>query len=276
MALKRKIESKTSENTKTSKLELTEAKKKALTKNELLVKFNDLVKVNEDLIKVHNDDLKRIDHLEKTVALLQKQKPTTDIEKVEVEAQTDDSETCNECEFPVRDIWELGEHIYEFHTLKTYGEFVCTFCNERFGRKRDLMVHRKIDHEEKVGKCRSFSSGNCIYGTNECWWRHERNLELRDSEHSCGVCDENFNDRSKLMLHRKNKHTETVRACSHAMNGSCHFGSNKCWFLHEDLSTINTNEKSEKLDKSDKEVMEKMFDMMEKFSERIVQLENII
>jgi hypothetical protein len=195
MALKRKIESKTSVITKTSKLELTEAKKKALTKNELLVKYNALVKVNEDLVKVHDDDRKRIDHLEKTVELLQKDKSTTDIEKVEVEVQTDDSETCNECEFPARDIWELGEHIYEFHTLKTYGEFVCTFCNDKFGRKRDLMVHRKIDHEEKVGKCRSFTTGTCIYGTNECWWRHERNIELRETEYSCGACDEKFKDK---------------------------------------------------------------------------------
>jgi hypothetical protein len=78
------------------------------------------------------------------------------------------------------------------------------------------------------------------------------------------------------MMHRKNNHTEYVSACSHALNGSCHFGSKKCWFLHDDVSTTNTNEKTGKLDKSDKEVMEKMFDMMEKFSEQIFHLENII
>ena len=77
-------------------------------------------------------------------------------------------------------------------------------------------------------------------------------------------------------MHRKSKHSENVSACSHAMNGKCHFGSKKCWFLHDDLSSINTNENTEKGDKCDKEVMEKMFNMMEKFSERIVHLQNII
>ena len=77
-------------------------------------------------------------------------------------------------------------------------------------------------------------------------------------------------------MKRKSKHSENVSACSHAMNGKCHFGSKKCWFLHDDLSSINTNENTEKGDKCDKEVMEKMFNMMEKFSEHIVHLENII
>ena len=116
--MKRKIESKAPGVTKTSKLEVTEAKKKAQTKNELMVKYNDLLKVHEDLIKVHKNSLLRIDSLEKDFALQEKKDSSS---KQEVEVQTDDSETCNECEFPARDIWELGEHIYEFHTLKSYG-----------------------------------------------------------------------------------------------------------------------------------------------------------
>ena len=56
-------------------------------------------------------------------------------------AQTDDiDDQCNECEYPANDIWELGEHIYEFHTIKTFGKFVCHFCDERFGGKSDLAI----------------------------------------------------------------------------------------------------------------------------------------
>ena len=81
----------------------------------------------------------------------------SNLEHIEVSAQTDDiDEQCNECEYPANDIWELGEHIYEFHTIKTFGKFVCHFCDERFGGKGDLMLHRKKEHITKVSICRDF------------------------------------------------------------------------------------------------------------------------
>ena len=152
------------------KLDITEAKKKAMTKNELMAKYNDLLSANEDLRKVNDDNIKRIDSLEKDIVMMKKEESISKNEQIEVEVQTDDSETCNECEFPAKDIWELGEHIYEFHTLKDYGEFVCSFCNERFGRKKDLIGHRKKDLMEKVSACISFITGrSCTYGSEACW-----------------------------------------------------------------------------------------------------------
>ena len=58
------------------------------------------------------------------------------------------NQQCNECEFPANDIFELGEHIYEFHTQKAHGKFACNFCGERFWIKDDLMLHRKTFHVE--------------------------------------------------------------------------------------------------------------------------------
>ena len=105
-------------------------------------KYNILVKEHEELIKLHSENLKRIDNLELTIMKIKKEEKGS-IKKVHVDVQTSDSETCNECDFPANDIWELGEHIYEFHTLKDHGDFACTFCYEKFGRKKGLTVHRK-------------------------------------------------------------------------------------------------------------------------------------
>ena len=155
MAQKRKLtESKVPEVPeliKSSKLEITEAKKKALTKNEITIKFNTLLLKHEELLKAHQESLQKIDHLEKEIESKKtekREKVVSDGQKNHIDVQTDDSETCNECEYPAKDIWELGEHIYEYHTLKDHGEFACTFCYEKFGRKRDLMVQRKNYHQE--------------------------------------------------------------------------------------------------------------------------------
>ena len=139
---------------KTSKLEITEGKKKALTKNEITIKFNTLLLKHEELLKAHQESLQKIDHLEKEIESKKtekREKVVSDGQKNHIDVQTDDSETCNECEYPAKDIWELGEHIYEYHTLKDHGEFACTFCYEKFGRKRNLGNLGNIFIQKKVG-----------------------------------------------------------------------------------------------------------------------------
>ena len=145
-------------------------------------------------MKLYQENLIRIDKLENTIIKIRKEEEES-IEKAHVEAQTDDSVTCNECEFPANDIWELGEHIYEFHTLKDHGDF---------GGKRDLMVHRKNYHEDKVGVCRSYSSGNCTYTRDDCWWKHEKTTN--NNEYICTHCDEKFNTKNKWYTHRTKVH----------------------------------------------------------------------
>ena len=260
---------------KASKLEISEATKKAMTKNELMNKYNTLIKEHEDLVKLHEENLQRIKDLEKTIKKIKEEDNNQKVH-VDVDVQTDDSETCLECEFPANDIWELGEHIYEFHTLKDHGDFACTFCYEKFGRKRDLMVHRKKDHEEKVVICTEYTTGTCTYNREECWWRHEKNNN--EDGYSCADCDKTFKNRGDLMKHRKNAHIESVSTCRHALNGRCHFSSKDCWFIHEDERMgKNINEKDNELknlETPDNEVTERLMNMMEKFTKRIVELEH--
>ena len=112
------------------------------------------------------------------------------------------------------------------------------------------MVHRKNYHEDKVCVCISYSSGNCTYTRDDCWWKHEKTTN--NNEYICTHCDEKFKNRGDFMKHRKSRHVERVIVCNHALNGKCHFSNNDCWFRHENES------KNENLsNESDKNIIEK-------------------
>ena len=78
-----------------------------------------------------------------------------------------------------------------------------------------------------------------------------------------------FKGRFDFMKHRKLEHRPAVTKCRHALYGTCMFGEDKCWFVHE-------NDKNEKIIQNNQEVFEKLFNMMEKMTERIVQMETVI
>ena len=44
---------------------------------------------------------------------------------------------CNECEYPGEDIYDLGEHMHEYHALKEICEqtIVCYYCSENYQMK---------------------------------------------------------------------------------------------------------------------------------------------
>ena len=156
--MKRKNEAKLPQTvTKSSKIEAArETKKKPLTKPELMVEFKALQVKHEHLLEENHKNLEMIEQLRRD--LIQKKEITANnVKKVEVSTETDEcNQQCNECEYPANDMYELGEHIYEFHTIKTHGKFVCTFCDEKFGSKDDMMLHRKLVHKGRVRECRNF------------------------------------------------------------------------------------------------------------------------
>ena len=86
---------------KASKVEITEARKKAMIKNELMNKYNTLIKEHDTLVKLHEENLQRIDNLEKTIRKIKEEDHN---QKVHADVQTDDSKTCIECKFPANDI----------------------------------------------------------------------------------------------------------------------------------------------------------------------------
>ena len=75
----------------------------------------------------------------------------------------------------------------------------------------------------------------------------------------------------KVLIHeaQKKEHIESVPLCRDASYGTCHFGNMKCWFNHEDVENLNENGNN-----VNQEVVDKIFDMMENFTQRILEIEN--
>ena len=173
---------------------------------------------------------------------------------------------CHECEFPADDLFDLGEHMYEYHSEGNKGGIECHYCDKTFETKDSVMKHRKESHREKVKQCVYFSSGWCNYGDESCWFIHqktENNPFEKENEIKCKHCGKSFRLRSEFMQHRKKHHSETVPVCTNFVNGHCEFSA--CWFKH-------TNNEDEEL--SNNENITKDFaDKMEKIAERISRIE---
>ena len=69
------------------------------------------------------------------------------------------------------------------------------------------------------------------------------------------------------MVHKKKHHAENVPKCREELN--CNYGDKKCWFLH----TLPENENGNGND-NNQEYVVKLFDMVEKFADRLVKLES--
>ena len=91
----------------------------------------------------------------------------------------------------------------------------------------------------------------------------------------CTSCDTTFAVQAKLLQHRKQKHIDSVQSCRNMVSGACKYGIEKCWFNHSEF-TKNTsmNENDEKLNDNE-EVVEKIFKMMEKFTQPLVEIKKI-
>ena len=63
------------------------------------------------------------------------------------------------------------------------------------------------------------------------------------------------------------EHLNSVPQCKNQIDDKCRYGYQRCWFRHENHH--NTEENDDK-----KEVIEKVLNMMETFTERLVNLEN--
>ena len=76
------------------------------------------------------------------------------------------------------------------------------------------------------------------------------------------------------MHHRKKEHQESIQLCERANNGMCHFGSTKCWYKHDEENDLNDIEDIEVMSDENQKVIAKLFDIVEKFTQRIFHLEN--
>ena len=75
------------------------------------------------------------------------------------------------------------------------------------------------------------------------------------------------------MSHMKEHHSKFVPNCKNADNNSCQYGTKKCWFRHGDNNEMIENMEIEENNEKN-EMFQKLFEMVEKYTERIISLEN--
>ena len=79
---------------------------------------------------------------------------------------TEEMMFCNVCEYPAEDLYNLGEHMFEFHADKSEKKLDCHYCDESFDTKNLLMKHRKESHVETMHICLR----RIVY---LCWFNHD-------------------------------------------------------------------------------------------------------
>jgi hypothetical protein len=301
-----------SKEVKIKRIDMKEKVKKVLTKAELVLELKSVKEAYEALKETNTENLKTIANLKGDLKTLGKETISThtqtdfncnecnfqgsshleldwhvknhhgwasdthtgseDFLENENNAKQNSCIQCNLCDDGFEFKSQLMEHRKKNHTKggqiqKDDGcsVIVCNLCEENFDTRRSLMIHKKKEHTEKVALCWNFSAGNCELGDDLCWFSH-KNPSDGNKSLNCKMCGENFNSKNDLHCHMKHGHTMSVPLCKNASKNTCWYGAENCWFRHEQTEKIIINESQE--------ITAKIFDMMETFSKRIIQIEN--
>ena len=134
------------------------------------------------------------------------------------------------------------------------------------------MSHKKIDHSERVSLCYNFSNGTCPYEDDKCWFIHKETVE-EQKLYECSICRKTYERFNLYKKHMKFEHTEKVENCRKYKGGACSYGEN-CWFIHENVQIIENNKKNE--NENNDENMKRLFDIVEKFTARVINIEDMI
>ena len=103
----------------------------------------------------------------------------------------------------------------------------CRNCEKLFDSKPNLMLHRKTEHISTVALCRKNIARNCSFTADLCWWKHSEE-QVQDIE--CYFCENTFESRTSVMMHRKRMHPKTVKPCTQFLHSKCSVGQDTCWF----------------------------------------------
>ena len=134
------------------------------------------------------------------------------------------------------------------------------------------MEHLKQDHADKVPVCTFFLEERCTWG-DTCWFSHDQ--VKKQEGFKCTICGKSFTSKSELMIHRKIEHERKVKKCKNETNGKCPYGSKFCWYNHTDITKEIENNPNIDLNNQDNDITKQLFDMMENYAKRILQLEQL-
>ena len=110
---------------------------------------------------------------------------------------------CKEGNYQAEDMYDYDGHVWTEICTDPTGQkqnekdqnLSCDFCEENFNKLKELMKHKKAQHEENVQLCWNYASGTCDFSDEECWFGHE---EKNESTFKCNSCDETFAARANL------------------------------------------------------------------------------
>ena len=83
----------------------------------------------------------------------------------------------------------------------------CQFCDSTFVLLRELMVHKKRQHEERINICWNYASKNCDFGSENCWFLH---TERSETIFECNSCEKAFENQDAFLHHGNKYHKESA------------------------------------------------------------------
>ena len=187
-------------------------------------------------------------------------------ETMDISLLSMDPRNCDKCGYEAESLYVLDAHTWEVHD----DSIECNLCEDTFENKGDVMKHKKKEHTKKVDICWNYAGGKCEFEEEKCWFIHK---DENRSKFECTSCDKTFAAQAKLLHHRKRHHVDSVPSCRNVISGACKYGEN-CWFNHGDSLNSSKNENNEKQNDNE-EVIEKIFKMMEKFTQQIVKMKEM-
>ena len=169
---------------------------------------------------------------------------------------TNSVQICHICKFECMDKSQLSNHLNSVHiNVKADVEKTtidklspnksisvtlhCEHCGYECKIMAQLNSHIKWKHIN-IRKEKEYNCDHCAFqGTSEFELNKHINLKhigknqpMRQTI-KCRNCDEQFSEKWNLMLHRKQKHIESVAFCRKKRDGMCPFSNEKCWWSHK-------------------------------------------
>ena len=227
----------TGNNCKASKI--AETKKKALTKNELLVKLKALEEAHENLVIENDKNLHIIEMLQQQLAptVSRDQECQTKAEYVEI--------PCTECIFLASSEDELNYHMGEDHNKDFISyfdtDFPCSVCDRWCKSEKELRRHMEIHHCKRSKECNFCESED--KDKDQTQEKETENVEEHKNTNfkksiKCDLCEKVYKNKHELMIHKKKEHLDSVSECWNFSAGFCEWDNN-CWFKHsEDMEKM--------------------------------------
>ena len=119
---------------------------------------------------------------------------------------------------------------------------------------------------------------NLSFREQKCWFIHGKvDSHSNTSEYICNFYEQTCRNQSEFFKLSKTKHSGHVPTCNKSKDGECKYGKENCWFNHETEKLNNEKEKDSEnaniMNKNGNEVIQRIMQIIETMTKRIMYLE---